>query len=268
MEAWWRLGVFLGMFAVLAVWEARRPRRPWAQRKRTRWGVNLGLTVLDTLCVRLTVGAIAVQTALLAQRQSWGLLPLLHIPPWANILLSLLVLDGAIYVQHVAVHAFPLLWRVHLVHHTDMDFDVTTGLRFHPLEIVLSMLYKAAFVLLLGAHPAAEIAFEMLLNATSQFNHSNVGLPARVERLLRYILITPDVHRIHHSVLAMEMRANFGFSVPVWDRLCGTYRDQPAQAHTTMLLGVDGYQAPYPLGLMQLLGLPFRPPLAYVRTTE
>jgi len=230
--------------------------------------VNLGLTVLDTLCVRLTVGAIAVQTALLAQRQSWGLLPLLHIPPWGNILLSLLVLDGAIYVQHIAFHAFPCLWRLHLVHHTDMDLEVTTGLRFHPLEIVLSLLYKAALVILLGAHAAAVIAFEVLLNATPQFNHSNVCLPDRVERLLRYILITPDVHRIHHSVLATEMQANFGFSVPWWDRLCGTYRDQPAQAHTTMRLGVAGYQAPDPLGLLQLLYLPFRPPLAYARTME
>jgi len=268
MEVWVRFGVFLGLLGVLAGCEAWRPRRPLAQSKSARWMANLGLTVLDTLCVRLTIGALAVQAALLAQRQTWGVLPLLHVPTWGNVLLSIIALDFAIYLQHVAFHANPLLWRLHLVHHTDRDFDVTTGLRFHPVEIVLSMLYKAAVVLCLGAHPAAVVAFEVLLNATSQFNHSNVRLPARLERWLRYVLITPDVHRMHHSVLGEEMQSNFGFSVPFWDRLCGTYRERPARPQTTMPLGVEGYQASRPLGLLRLLLLPFRPLVVYANTLE
>lgn len=257
MEAALRLGIFLGVFAVMAGCEVRRPRRQLAQPKGKRWFVNLALTALDTLVVRFTVGAVAVNAALFAQQRSWGLLPLLHVPGWANILLSMVVLDFAIYIQHVLSHALPLLWRLHKVHHTDLDFDVTTGVRFHPIEILLSLLYKAALVLLLGAHPAAVIAFEVVLNACSQFNHSNVQLPEGVERCLRRLVITPDLHRIHHSVVVAETDSNFGFSVPFWDRLCGTYRAQPRAPHITMPIGLQEYRDPRCLGLGGLLLLPF-----------
>ncbi len=257
MEALIRLGIFLGIFAIMTGWEVWRPRRPLSQSKARRWLTNLALTVLDTLVVRLTVGAVAVSAAVFAQQRGWGLLPALHVPGWGNIVLSLVLLDFAIYGQHVLFHALPVFWRLHKVHHTDLDVDVTTGLRFHPLEILLSMLYKAALVLLLGAHAGAVIAFEVVLNATSQFNHSNIHLPEALERLLRQVVITPDVHRIHHSVVVAETNSNFGFSVPFWDRLCGTYRDQPAQSQTGMALGLQEYRDPRPLGLGGLLLLPF-----------
>ena len=188
------------------------------------------------------------------------MLPLPPLPGWSHIILSLIGLDFAIYVQHVLLHALPVFWRLHRVHHIDLDVDVTTGLRFHPVEICLSMLYKAALVLLLGAPPAAVIAFEVILNATSLFNHSNIRLPAALDRLLRQVLITPDLHRIHHSVLEVETNSNFGFSVPFWDRLCGTYRDQPSQSHTTMGLGLKAYREPRSLGLGRLLLNPFVTP--------
>jgi sterol desaturase/sphingolipid hydroxylase (fatty acid hydroxylase superfamily) len=258
MEALWRLGIFLGVFAVMAVWEVWRPRRQLVQPKLQRWGVNLTLTVLDTFVVRVTVGAIAVSAAVLAEQRQWGILHLLQVPGWVNVLSSFLVLDFAIYLQHVLFHALPLFWRLHRVHHTDLDFDVTTGVRFHPIEILVSMLYKAALVLVLGAAPGAVLTFEIILNACSQFNHSNIQLSERLDRLLRLLLITPDVHRVHHSVLAVETDSNFGFSVPFWDRLCGTYRAQPASPHASMSLGLENYRDPNALSLVKLLLLPFK----------
>jgi len=257
MEALVRFSIFLGVFAVMAMWEVWYPRRALVYTKAQRWLTNLALTALDTVVVRVTMGAAAVSVALFAQQHGWGVLPLLHLPYWGTIVLSLVVLDFAIYLQHVGFHAVPLLWRLHIVHHVDLDVDVTTGLRFHPLEILLSMLYKAVLVLFLGASPAAVLLFEVLLNAASQFNHSNVRLPAIVERVLRQMVITPDLHRIHHSVVAAETQANFGFSVPFWDHLCGTYRDQPSHSHATMTLGVPAYRDPRRLGLGRLLLLPF-----------
>ena len=257
MEGCIRFGAFFGMLALMAWWEVRCPRRPLSQSKARHWATNLALTALDTLAVRVLIGAAAVNAALFAQQHGWGLWPLLRLPAWGNIALSLALLDFAIYWQHRLFHALPVLWRLHMAHHTDLDLDVTTGLRFHPLEILLSMLYKAALVLLLGAHPAAVIAFEALLNAASQFNHANVRLPAMLERWLRQVLITPDLHRIHHSVVVAETNSNFGFSVPFWDRLCGTYRDQPSQPQTTMPLGLEAYREARALGLGRLLLLPF-----------
>lgn len=259
MEAALRLGIFLGLFALLAAWESWRPRRLLAQPRWRHWLVNLGLTAVATLVVRLTVGAVAVSAAFLAQQRGWGLLPLLGTPLWANVLLSLVVLDFAIYLQHVLFHALPLFWRLHLVHHTDLDLDVSSGVRFHPLEILLSLLYKAALVLLLGAPPAAVVTFEVLLNAFSLFQHSNIALPAAVERGLRRVVITPDLHRIHHSVEVAETNSNFGFSVCFWDRLCGTYRDRPRRPQTTMPLGLAEYREAHRLGLATLLLLPFQP---------
>lgn len=261
MEAPLRLGIFVGVFLLLASLEAFAPRRVLTQRKGKRWMANLTLTALNTLLVRVTVGALAVQAALIAQERQWGVLTLLALPLWVQGVLSVLVLDFAIYVQHVLAHALPVFWRLHMVHHTDRDLDVTTGLRFHPLEIVVSMLYKAAVVLVLGAPPGAVLVFEVLLNATAQFNHSNLRLPEACERWVRYVLVTPDVHRIHHSVVAAETQTNFGFSVPWWDRLCGTYLDQPAQPHSRMALGIAGDQCTQPLQALQLLRLPWQPSL-------
>jgi len=259
MEGFIRFGTFVGLLAVMALWEVWRPRRPFSlsQGKARHWATNLTLTALNTLVVRLTVGAVAVNAALFAQQRGWGVWSLLHLPAWANIVFSLVVLDFAIYLQHVLSHALPVFWRLHRVHHTDLDVDVTTGLRFHPLEILLSLIYKAALVLLLGAHPAAVIAFEVILNAASEFNHANVRLPAALEQILRKVVITPDLHRIHHSMVVAETNSNFGFSVPFWDRLCGTYRDQPGQPQTTMLLGLQDDRDPRALGLGRLLLLPF-----------
>jgi sterol desaturase/sphingolipid hydroxylase (fatty acid hydroxylase superfamily) len=257
MEGFIRFGTFVGLLVVMAMWEVWRPRRQFSPGKARRWVTNLTLTVFNTLVVRLTVGAVAVNAALFAQQRGWGVWSLLHVPAWGNIVLSLMVLDFAIYLQHVLSHALPVFWRLHRVHHTDLDVDVTTGLRFHPLEILLSMLYKAALVLLLGAHPAAVIAFEVILNAASEFNHANVRLPTALERILRKVVITPDLHRIHHSVVVAETNSNFGFSVPFWDRLCGTYRDQPSQPQPTMPLGLQDYRDARALGLGRLLLLPF-----------
>ncbi len=256
MEVVVRFGVFLGMLVVMALWEVWFPRRQLSQVKLRRWATNLALTALDTLLVRVTVGAVAVSAAIFAQQRSWGILPLLHVPHWGNIVLSLLLLDFAIYLQHVLFHALPVFWRLHRVHHTDLDVDVTTGLRFHPVEILLSMLYKAVLVLLLGAHPAAVVAFEVILNAASLFNHGNVRLPVALERILRKVVITPDLHRIHHSLEVTETNANFGFAVPFWDRLCGTYCDQPAGSQTVMPLGLEDYRDARALGLGRLLLLP------------
>ena len=261
MEVLIRLGTFLGVFAVLATCEFWRPRRPLSQPRWQHWLVNLALTAIDTLVVRLTVGAVAVSAAVFAQQRGWGLLPLLHVPLGANILLSIVLLDFAIYLQHVLFHALPLFWRLHMVHHTDLDIDVTSGVRFHPLEILLSLFYKASLVLLLGTHPLAVVIFEVLLNAFSLFQHSNVAFPEGMERLVRTVVITPDLHRIHHSVVTAETNSNFGFSVCFWDRLCGTYRDQPRRTQTTMPLGLAEYREARRLGLVSLLLLPFLPHL-------
>lgn len=268
MEAWLRVGIFLGMFSSMALCELWAPRRRLQQRRSQRWLANWSLALLDTVLLRLTVGALAVQTALWAQQRQWGVFAFLSLPVWANIVLSILVLDFAIYLQHVCSHRVPLLWRLHAVHHTDLDLDVTTGLRFHPVEILLSMLYKALWVFCLGAHPTAVLAFEVILNATAQFTHSNLALPVSVDRWLRFVLVTPDVHRIHHSVVPVETNANFGFAVPWWDRLCRTYRAQPLQAHTTMPLGLAPYREATPLSLGKLFILPWqwRQPVVDVQT--
>lgn len=267
MEAWVRLGLFLGSFLACAQWERWTPRRVLVQSRATRWRINLSLAVLNTLCVRLTVGALAVQAATLAAQQHWGLWHLMGLSWWGNLVLSVLLLDGAMYAQHVVSHRVPWLWRLHRVHHTDRDVDMTTGLRFHPLEILMSLGYKALLVLLLGAHPVAVVVFEGLLNTAALFNHSNLQLSARVERALHLVLITPDLHRVHHSVLASEMQSNFGFSVPWWDRCCGTYRAASSAAQPDMPLGVAEYQTATPLGFTDLVCLPFSPSGSDVRPT-
>jgi len=257
-EAWFRLGAFVAIFAAMAAWEVRSPRRDPELDRPTRWPVNLGLLVIDGLLVRLLIPTAAVGVALLGEARGWGLLNALDLPGWLAFVIALIVLDLAIYLQHALFHAVPALWRLHRVHHTDMDFDLTTAVRFHPVEILLSMVIKMGVVSALGAPALAVVAFEILLNGMAMFNHGNVYLPWEWDRRLRRVVVTPDMHRVHHSVHMRETNSNFGFNLSVWDRLFGTYRDQPADGHTGMTIGLDRYRNPAELGLGGLLLQPFR----------
>ena len=223
-----RLFAFAGIFAVMTAWEIVAPRRDQRIGRGTRWPSNIGVVVLDTVLVRLLFPTTAVGLALVAEVLGWGLFHALALPIWVGVPLAVLALDLAIYLQHVLFHAVPTLWRLHRMHHADLELDVTTGARFHPIEILLSMGIKLGVVAALGAPAVAVLAFEVLLNATSMFNHSNVRMPAWLDRVLRWIVVTPDMHRVHHSIAARETNSNFGFNLPWWDRLFGTYRDQPA----------------------------------------
>jgi sterol desaturase/sphingolipid hydroxylase (fatty acid hydroxylase superfamily) len=237
-----RLGFFFGIFGMMAVWELVAPRRRLHASKLLRWFNNMGLVFLNSLLLRLVFPAAAVGMALFAREQAWGLFNYLQIPVWLAVAASVVTMDLFIYLQHVMVHAVPALWRLHRVHHADLDFDVTTGARFHPLEILLSMLIKFAVILLLGAPVVAVVIFEVILNATSMFNHANVRLPARVDGFLRWVVVTPDMHRVHHSVEDDETNSNFGFNLPWWDRLLGTYRDQPRAGHEAMTIGIRTFR--------------------------
>ena len=256
MEALVRLGIFLAVFATMALWEAVRPRRPLAQRRLERWPTNLGLTILNMAVVRLTVGGAAYAAAVFATERGAGLLHWVALPGLAAVAVTILGLDLAIYFQHVMFHAVPALWRLHRVHHADLGFDATTGLRFHPIEIFLSLAFKTAVIVLLGAVPWAVVAFEVMLNGSSVFNHGNVEIPKRVDWWLRWAIVTPDMHRIHHSTRVGETNSNFGFSVSWWDRLFGTYRSEPALGQLGMEIGLSEYRQPLYLG--QLLLLPFK----------
>jgi sterol desaturase/sphingolipid hydroxylase (fatty acid hydroxylase superfamily) len=258
-----RLSCFLGVLVLTILWELLSPRRPQSIKRLLRWPNNLGLVVIDTLVVRLLFPVAAVGMAFLAQTKGWGLLNVLPLPAWFALPVAVLLLDLTIYGQHVAFHAAPLLWRLHRMHHADLEFDVTTGLRFHPGEIVLSMVIKLAAVLVLGAPPLAVLVFDVLLNATSMFNHGNVRLPPRLDRALRLVVVTPEMHRVHHSTDRQETDSNFGFNLPWWDRLFGTYRAQPAFGHLRMTLGIDRFRDRRELWLHRMLWQPLRsdPPL-------
>lgn len=253
-----RLGCFAGIFAAMALWELLAPRRRQTLGRGQRWPSNIGIVVLDTLLVRLVFPTAAVGVALLAEAHGWGLLHALNASAWLSIVSSVILLDLAIYLQHVLFHAVPVLWRLHRMHHADLEFDVTTGARFHPIEILLSMGIKLGVVAALGAPAVAVLIFEVLLNATSMFNHGNVRLPQRIDRVLRWIVVTPDMHRVHHSVVAPETNSNFGFNLPWWDRLCGTYRAQPAAGHEGMTIGIEQFRDPRELILDRMLLQPFR----------
>jgi sterol desaturase/sphingolipid hydroxylase (fatty acid hydroxylase superfamily) len=253
-----RLGVFLAVFAVMALCEGLAPRRPRAHGRRLRWPNNLGIVVVDTVVLRVLFPTAAVGMAMLAEQRGWGLMNLAAVSAWVAIPLSILLLDLAIYLQHVAFHAVPALWRLHRVHHADLDIDVTTGLRFHPVEIVLSMAIKLAVVAALGAPALAVLLFEVLLNASSMFNHANVRLPPMVDRVLRWIVVTPDMHRVHHSAMVAETNSNYGFNVPWWDRLFGTYRDQPQAGHDGMTIGIERFRTPRDLMIDRMLLQPLR----------
>jgi sterol desaturase/sphingolipid hydroxylase (fatty acid hydroxylase superfamily) len=254
-----RLGFFFGVFGLMAVWELAAPRRALRVSRAVRWTSNLGLVVLNTLLLRLLVPATALGMATAAASHGWGLLHQVQVPFWLAVLASVVILDFVIWLQHVMVHAVPLLWRLHRVHHADPDYDLTTGARFHPLEILLSMLIKLAAVALLGPPLVAVVIFEVLLNATAMFNHGNVRLPAGLDRVLRLFVVTPDMHRVHHSVEDDETNSNFGFNLPWWDRLLGTYRDQPRGGHEAMVIGIRDHTDPREVArLPGMLALPFR----------
>lgn len=237
-----RLGFFIGVFVVMALWELFAPRRTLTVPKAVRWANNIGLVVLNTVILRLIFPAAAVGMALFAQDHGWGVFNYFEVSMPVTIIVCVVALDLAIYLQHVMVHAVPALWRLHRVHHADLDFDVTTGTRFHPIEIILSMLIKFALICVLGPPVVAVVIFEVLLNATSMFNHSNVRLPAGLDRVLRMLVVTPDMHRVHHSVEDDETNSNFGFNLSLWDRIFGTYRDQPRAGHEGMVIGIRTFR--------------------------
>jgi sterol desaturase/sphingolipid hydroxylase (fatty acid hydroxylase superfamily) len=255
-EAVLRTSVFLGTLAAMALWELRAPRRALVASKSQRWLANLGIVVLDSLIVRWTMPLLPVSLALICAERGWGVMNILALPIWLEFVLSVVVLDFVVYLQHVMFHAVPGLWRLHMVHHSDMDLDVTSGNRFHPIEILLSVVIKLAAVMVLGPSAAAVVAFEMILNGMAQFNHSNVIIPARVERLLRLFVVTPDMHKVHHSIEPNETNSNFGFNLPWWDRLLGTYRAAPRTPIPQMTIGLSQFRDPQALTLGRLLLLP------------
>ncbi len=258
METVIRLSVALGIFCIMIVWEYISPRRIQRISRKQRWPVNLGLAVFNIAIMRLSLGGIAYLSAVTAADQGYGLLNRLAVPEWLSIITTLLVLDFAIYCQHIAAHKWPLLWRLHQVHHTDLEFDATTAVRFHPLEIMISMLYKVLCIVLIGANPWAVIAFEIILNGAATFNHSNINIPPEIDKKLRWLIITPDLHRIHHSTVPAETDSNYGFSISCWDRLCRTYIAEPRQSQTAMAIGLASFRELHELGFMRLLMLPFK----------
>jgi sterol desaturase/sphingolipid hydroxylase (fatty acid hydroxylase superfamily) len=256
-EAPLRLGFFLGIFAAVALGEIVAPRRVLTTSKAGRWFANIGIVALNSIAVRLMFPVAAMGMAALAEQRGWGLLNHAQVPYGFAVVMGALALDFVIYLQHVMFHAVPTLWRLHMMHHADLDFDVTTGTRFHPIEILLSMVIKMAAVVVLGPPVAAVFIFEVLLNGTAMFNHGNLKLPAALDRVLRIFVVTPDMHRVHHSVFPFETNSNFGFNMPWWDRLMGTYRPQPRLGHEGMTIGLNQFRDPARLTLPRMLALPF-----------
>jgi len=258
-EATIRLAAFLGLFAVFAIAEAVAPRKARTQPRKTRWFTNLSIIVIDSLTTRamaIFLPLLAVGAALDAQAHGWGLLNWLGGPLWIRALAAIIILDFAIWFQHMVFHKVPVLWRLHRVHHADCDIDVTTALRFHPIEIAASMLIKIAVVYLIGAPALGVILFEILLNGSAMFNHANMRLPLGVDRVVRKLFVTPDMHRVHHSVYHQEFNTNFGFALSIWDQMFGTYTDQPRDGHDDMVIGLE-WQDDRPSRLGWSLLLPF-----------
>ncbi len=255
-EAWFRLGAFAVVLGLMLLWEALNPRRTpllgWNRRLN-----NLALVSLDVLAVRFLIPIATVTVAEISMARGWGLFNIVDAGFWPSFVLSFLLMDLVIYGQHVITHKIPLLWRIHRLHHTDLDFDVTTALRFHPFEIILSMFVKFFFIALFGAPVVAVIVFEIILNISSMFNHSNIRIPANIDRLLRFFIVTPDMHRVHHSVIKVETNSNYGFNIPWWDYIFSTYRAQPSAGHTKMKIGLNEFQGDKVVFLHWLLLQPF-----------
>jgi len=252
-----RLSFFIGVFLLIALWELLAPRRQLIDSKARRWVANLSLVAINAAAARFLLPLLPVSLAILLEGKGWGLLNVLSPPGWLKIVVALVFLDLIIYLQHVLFHYQPLLWRLHRMHHTDLDIDVTTGNRFHPLEIIISLLIKLAAVAAVGAPAIAVVIFEIILNAAAQFNHGNIRIPLPLDRWLRLVVVTPDMHRVHHSVIVRETNSNFGFNIPLWDRLFGTYREQPRDGHLGMTIGLKEFRDPAELGLLRLLRQPF-----------
>lgn len=258
MDAIIRLSSASTIFLLMIGWEYLSPRRVLSSGRKHRWVINLGLAALNMAIMRLTMGSVAYFTAITAKEQNFGLLNQFSCPEGLSILITVLFLDFAIYVQHILAHKWPLLWRLHQVHHTDIEMDATTTVRFHPLEIMLSMVYKVICIALIGGNPAAIVIFEILLNATATFNHSNIYIPTKLEKIIRYVLVTPDMHRIHHSVIPKETDSNYGFSISCWDRLFRTYIAEPQLPQTEMAIGLAEFREERELSFYRLLLLPFQ----------
>ena len=259
-EIIWRLGVFFTLLVLFLLWETVQPKRPWRLSRTSRWTNHLLLSAINTIIVRLVIPVTAAAYALTLEGSGFGLLNWLQMPLWVAVVAGVLILDLAIYAQHVWFHKLEFFWRFHRMHHADLDFDVTTGIRFHPIEIVISMLIKFVVISLLGPPAIAVVIFEILLNATSLFNHSNIKIPTGIDRYLRLLLVTPDMHRVHHSEIRKETDSNFGFNLPWWDRIFGTYRDQPQEGHLGMSIGLSIFRAEQENRLDKLITQPFRNP--------
>ncbi len=255
-----RLSIFIGVFLLMLLLERFIPRHPTVDSKLRRLGINLGLTLLNTGLIKLVFGAAAVGVAAYAQSRGWGLLNVLQVPAGLNILISVFILDFAIYWQHVLLHTVPVFWRFHIVHHSDLDLDVSSGFRFHPVEIFFSMLYKIAVVLLLGPSVIAVVVFEAILNGMAQFSHSNIKLPLWLDRTLRWVLVTPDMHRIHHSVERNETDSNYGFNLSIWDRFFGSYIENGIRPQPEIDIGVPQYRKPEEVSFGKLMVMPVRGP--------
>ncbi len=262
-----RLGFFAGIFGLMAIWEVIAARRELITGKGRRWVGNLSLVALDTLIVRLLFPTAALGMASMVQDLEWGVLNVVSVPYWSAVLISIVMLDLAIYLQHVMFHALPALWRLHMVHHADLDLDVTSGSRFHPIEIVLSMFIKLGVIAVLGPPLLGVLIFEVVLNGLAMFNHANARIPLPLDRVLRWIIVTPDMHRVHHSVERPEHNTNFGFNLSCWDRVLGTYKDQPAQGHQGMTIGLKSFRQRTWQSLPRLLAMPFfRPTDSSIRS--
>ena len=257
-----RLGAFIGLFILLAVWEYYQPKRPLTASKLQRWGNNIAMVMLNNVTLKLLMPFLAIDAAVYAQQQEWGFVALMteaeSMRSTLLVIFAIILLDAAIYFQHRIFHRIPALWRLHRMHHSDLDIDVTTAIRFHPIEIVFSMLIKIAVIIALGIPVVAVVIFEMLLNLTAMFNHSNIKIPSKVDKYLRYWLVTPDMHRVHHSINARETNHNFGFCLPWWDRLFGSYQAQPQLGHQKMEIGLPYFRATQECQIQRMLTQPFR----------
>ena len=253
-----RLGTFVCVFVVMAIIEHLAPRRKLHVNKQKRWFTNFGLVIVDTITLRLIMPFAAIAVASISVEKGWGIFAFTPLPVWLEIIFAIILLDLLIYAQHVASHKIPLLWRVHKVHHVDRDLDVTSGFRFHPIEIILSMLFKFLCIIALGAPVIAIFLFEVILNASAMFNHSNIKLAISVDSKLRNVIMTPDAHRVHHSAIQQETDTNYGFFLSCWDKLFNTYHAQPKLGHDKMTIGLGEHQTEQPSSLLWCLALPFQ----------
>lgn len=261
-----RLGVFISVLLLMMTLEALHPKRERQQRRQQRWSTNLLLVVINAFALRLLGPISAIVVAEYALDQGWGLLAYspIPLPLYLEIIIGVILLDFAIYLQHVASHRIPILWRLHKVHHVDRDIDVTTGIRFHPLEAMISMIYKCIVIILLGPIALAVMVFEIILNASAMFNHANFRIPVQIDKILRHVIVTPDFHRVHHSTIMKETNSNYGFFLSIWDRLGRTYIPQPKENHHNMTIGLSSYQSTEPASLSWCLTLPFKKPRSKV----